>query len=153
MKARIVLALAMILIMVSSASVTADGATVPFRAYFVGPCNLVVCDAAYDCTYDISGGEGQATHLGTFDLVGLSVLSLGQGFPPYPYHSDQTFTAANGDQLFIVVDGAWDGTFVADFAITGGTGRVEGVTGGGAFWAWYDGTLGYAYFDGTLTKP
>ncbi len=153
MKARIVLTLAMILVLlvVSSASVAAKGATVPFRAYFLGPCDWVGCDAAGNCTYDISG-EGQATHLGEIDLVGQSLLGYGQGLP-YPYHSDQTFTAANGDQLFIVVDGTWDNGFTGTFSITGGTGRFEGVTGGGDFWAWYDGTLGGAYYDGALNKP
>lgn len=156
MKAKIVLALALILVllMASSASMAAKGVVAPFRAYVLGPCELVSCDENGVCTYNITG-EGRATHLGKIDMVGVSVLDTSQGLP-YPYFSDQTFTAANGDEFYISVVGTFTGDspqFLGTFEITGGTGRFEGVTGGGDFWAYYDGTLGSAYYDGMPNRP
>ena len=158
MKARIVLALALILVLLvaSSASVAAGGTTVPFRAYYHGGCQLLSFDPDTGvATYQV-WGSGDATHLGNSNWSGVTSFNVYQG-PPFPYWSDDiTFTAANGDQLFGTMEGtATPPDVQGTFAVTGGTGRFAGVTGSGTFWAWTDGSGSndHIWYAGTLTKP
>ena len=86
-------------------------------------------------------GSGTASHLGNSTIVG-TVQAVG----PASSCSDGfaarhmiTLTAANGDQLFLVVTddscqvapGVYEGT--GTYEITGGTGRFAGATGSGTF--------------------
>jgi hypothetical protein len=81
--------------------------------------------------------SGTATHLGMWTAVG-SVQ-----FTPDPYNPGRllssgaaTVTAANGDKLQFVVNGALDpstGTDMGPIRFIGGTGRFAGVSGGGDF--------------------
>jgi hypothetical protein len=157
MKARFVLALAMILVLIvaGSASVAADGAVVPFRASYHGGCQELDFDQETGIiTYQV-WGEGQATHLGMSDWSGVTHFNVYQD-PPLPYWSDNiTFTAANGDKLLGTMEGGITfPTVEGTFEITGGTGRFAGVTGSGTFWGWSDGTGSNddIYYEGTLTK-
>jgi hypothetical protein len=154
MKARIFLLVAMILVLVvaSGASAAAGGAVVPFKARYQTYPVVVGYDPDTNIqTMDIPG-HGQATHLGnsTFDCDSWVDLT---GDPPYHQWSIVELTAANGDQLYLTLDGTaiigqGDGTF----EITGGSGRFEGATGAGVYWVWLDADGFHCHFDGTLTK-
>lgn len=155
MKARIVLALAMVLILVGSASVAASGAEVPFYTSLevhpmpAGP----ITEPPYGFRLSVPG-EGQATHLGncTWDAVMRVYLDGSQD-------GDMKFTAANGDELLGTFmghgyrDSAGVSHFDGTYEFTGGTGRFWGATGEGDYWgaAVLNGD-GVLYFDGTLIK-
>ena len=75
-------------------------------------------------------GTGLATHLGLF-TADASLFPDGDG----KFSATATFTAANGDQLFLIAEGAFTSptSVVGTATITGGTGRFEGATGGADF--------------------
>jgi hypothetical protein len=154
MKARILLLLAIILVLVmaSGAPVAAGGAVVPFKArYQTYPVGVVYDPNTQIQTAEIPG-DGVATHLGNTTFDSDSWIDLSQG-PPYHQWCIAVFTAANGDQLYGTLDGTanighGDGTF----QITGGSGRFEGVTGAGVYWFWLDADGWHCHFDGMLTK-
>jgi hypothetical protein len=165
MKARIVLALALILVllMASSASVAATagdaatravGAAVPFEAIFHATCEQTGFDPETGiATYQVQG-EGWATHLRRSGLDAETAVNVYQG-PPYPYWGDFTITGANGDQIFGTVDGAFSYPWVTGtFEIIGGTGSYEGVIGAGVFRGWTDGTGSndWMHYKGTLIR-
>ena len=100
-------------------------------------------------------GTGTATHLGKFSALAYDNLSA------FPLISGiETFTAANGDEIYITQNGVaqdiGNGMLQGDFlsTITGGTGRFEGATGhyklqvlvsaiNGTGSATFDGTISY----------
>lgn len=64
-----------------------------------------------------------------------------------------TYTAANGDQLFVIWSGSGtangpDNTFSGPETITGGTGRFAGATGS----TWVSGTASFATMSGQFTS-
>jgi hypothetical protein len=73
--------------------------------------------------------EGEATHLGHYTLAGDFVVDVRFGTAT----GVATLTAANGDMLFLTMQGHAIPTdltkTVANYTITGGTGRFEGATG------------------------
>ena len=164
MKTRIFLVLAVFLILGLAGSTAAAAtddtmpfvtdASVPFTAYYETTCWWVEFDAA-----EVEG-EGLVTILRPRRPLELesayhaySWFNFDQG-PPYPYWSEVTWTFANGDQLFLTLDGvAIPGYFEGTFQITGGTGMLESVTGAGDWWALilneHDAEI---YFDGALTR-
>ena len=75
-------------------------------------------------------GTGHATHLGLF-TADASLFPDGDG----KFSATATFTAANGDQLFLIAEGAFTSptSVVGTATITGGTGRFEGATGDADF--------------------
>ena len=75
-------------------------------------------------------GTGHATHLGLF-TADASLFPHGDG----KFSATVTFTAANGDQLFLIAEGAFTSptSVVGTATITGGTGRFEGATGDADF--------------------
>jgi hypothetical protein len=89
----------------------------PFRAQLAGTETLYLPTGEVD-----TQGQGEATHLGKYKLVGHGFVNLetgeasGSGF----------LTAANGDQIFI--ESTLQGG-VSIMTFTGGTGRFEGATG------------------------
>ena len=111
---------------------------VPFYAVFEGTVGFTGPSSA------AFSGSGIATNLGKSEVQGIAAVLSGPapgcgtlgGFPAR--HTD-TVTAANGDQLYVVVDdvtcqiepGIYRG--VGTYHITGGTGRFAGATGYGAF--------------------
>jgi hypothetical protein len=154
MKARIVLLLAMILVVASSASVAASGPEVPFYASLQVHPTLAPDPIPGGFKLSVPG-EGQALHLGkcTWD-AGMWVYFTGS------QHGEMKFTAANGDQLVGIFDGygyrdnAGVSHFEGTYEFTDGTGRFRGATGEGRYWgaAVLNGD-GVLYFDGTLIKP
>ena len=128
--------------------------TVPFEANFIGEYKSFTenpeaeCGEPYFCRV-IVDFEGTATHLGkiygTFEFCACGPDDPDVEGPDQAYEGGvNTFTAANGDKLYIlsmgstVVEGRrpdhpeyvccwWQDTW----EITGGTGRFEGATGSG----------------------
>ena len=80
---------------------------------------------------NLTSAEGEATHLGHYTIVGVTVINVLAASAT----GNLTVTADNGDMLFVTLTGHALMPFslketVADFTITGGTGRFEGATGG-----------------------
>lgn len=159
-KTLLMLALAMVLAAASNASTvaTAAGAEVPFKAtYMMHPKPVGEINS---CIIQELPGEGNATHLGLSTFYSDAIACT----DTLTQAGDMLFTAANGDQLF----GGFAGSiaFSPDFLsvdfwgyywITGGTGRFEGVTGGGTYWGTaklglVGGDEGILYLDGVLNK-
>lgn len=94
-------------------------------------------------------GEGNATHLGLFNLA-LNYCTDGEN-PLGPILATQT--AANGDELYSVVVGSNPSVSSLDFLYYGGTGRFEDASGSITLFFTFD----YAnqtfsnYGDGTIT--
>lgn len=91
-------------------------------------------------------GSGTATHLGNWTNEG-PIFFDGSSGPPFPATGIVHFTAANGDQLDVLLVGTIDANLVATatYHIVGGTGRFAGASGHGDFAAApnSDGTLSY----------
>lgn len=156
MKKRILLVLAtiLILILVGSTAVAAEGATVPFRAAFqTFPVETGYADGIL--TMDIPG-EGWATHMGSSTLESTSYIHIPSFDDPPPYRQETygAIIAANGDRLSLamegeVVPGAGKGTWETT---DDSTGHFAGVTGTGKYWYKYDGEEWHLLFKGTLSK-
>jgi len=107
----------------------------------MGPVGTGDCITGWQ--YLVSG-TGHATHLGAF-TVQNTACCLG---PPYfqPVESLQgILTAANGDQIFTVVDHIYDGGDLGDvyhYHILMGNGRFEGALGYIDMWGLIDYDLG-----------
>jgi len=82
-------------------------------------------------------GSGTATHLGMWTTVGTVQFTPDPSNPGRILSSAlATVTAANGDKLQFVVNGALDpatGVDTGPMQFVGGTGRFAGVSGGGNF--------------------
>jgi hypothetical protein len=79
--------------------------------------------------HEITIAKGEATHIGRYTLAGDFVVDVRSGTATGVF----TLTAANGDKLFLDMTGhsvpADLTKTVANFTISGGTGRFEGATG------------------------
>lgn len=127
--------------------------TVPFKANFIGTYTDLIfsdptCDESYFCRVFVDY-TGTATHLGkingSFEFCACGPDDPATEEADYKYEGGETtFTAANGDKLFLLSEGSrvvvgslpehpeyvieyWRDNFI----ITGGTGRFEGATGSG----------------------
>lgn len=94
-------------------------------------------DGAFDVT-----GAGEGTHLGHFTVSGIQTLQ--PGMPP-TFEGHVTFSAADGDELYVTVTGIMTSAppnpaGAGGYEITGGSGRFEGASGEGAFSADAEGT-------------
>jgi hypothetical protein len=91
-------------------------------------------------------GNGTATHLGDWTNGGL-IFFDGSSGPPFAATGIAHFTAANGDQLDVLLIGTIDTSLVATatYHMVGGTGRFANASGHGDFAAAPnpDGTLSY----------
>jgi hypothetical protein len=91
-------------------------------------------------------GNGTATHLGKWTEIGM-IFFDGSNGPPFPATAIAHFTAADGDQMDVLMTGTIDASLVATatFHIVGGTGRFADASGHGDFAASPnpDGTLSY----------
>jgi hypothetical protein len=78
-------------------------------------------------SYTRVAGEGQATQLGRFAVTAYVAVTLATGIA----HGVSMLTAANGDQLFLIMSGhGIDATHGhGTFTVVGGTGRFQGATG------------------------
>ena len=127
--------------------------TLPFKADFLGEYSNVIypdpeCGPTYYCRVFVDY-EGTATHLGKI-YGSFEFCACGPDDPAVEGQDNQyaggetTFTAANGDKLFLMTEGStvvqgkrpdhpeyvtswWQDNWV----ITGGTGRFEGASGSG----------------------
>jgi hypothetical protein len=93
--------------------------------------------------------SGQATHLGHFTREEYAYLGADGSVV-----GTITFTAADGDQLWVVIDGGFVSAtdVVGRYIITGGTGRFRAATGEAAFWAYTpDFVYAEVVFEGTLS--
>ena len=100
---------------------------VPFKGVEVGDITGVAFDFPFATL--LQTAEGEATHLGHYTLTGDFVVDVRFGTATGVF----TLTAANGDKLFLNMEGHAVPTdltkTVANFTVTGGTGRFEGATG------------------------
>jgi hypothetical protein len=119
--------------------------SVPFKGQFTLTINFAT---------GLVVGNGTASHLGKFDALGHDDLSA------FPFiTSTETFTAANGDELYItqqgmaqdIGNGMLSGEL--DATITGGTGRFAGATGSYQLHVLVNAIqgTGNATFDGTIS--
>jgi len=98
-------------------------------------------------------GSGHATHLGNYTEVGHADIT-GDDPTALQVTGWAILTAANGDELWVVIDGQFNfltGTITAEDSYVGGTGRFADATGSGSLVAQFqpDGTIAVAV-DGTL---
>lgn len=83
----------------------------------------------------IPTGSGTATHLGQWTVVG-NVKYTPDSEGVLRSSGEATITAANGDKLYVQINGILDpiaGVDQGTFYFVGGTGRFEGVTGSANF--------------------
>ena len=138
----IVLAIVLVLTLASGAWISASAGDpgVPFKAYYP-----VWADAMFDpscgCIQQefTPGGKGLASHMGVSLFEGKAQAWAVPG-QPIIQKGDGTLKAANGDTITVHYEGTavvTDGGLhiVTDglYEVTGGTGRFEDVTGGGAY--------------------
>lgn len=100
---------------------------VRFKGQSGGVATTVGFDPGTGTVYVRAEGKGNATHLGSFEIVGDSRINIFTG----TVEGTWTLTAANGDILLATMEGfGIDPTHGAGhFTIVGGTGRFEGATG------------------------
>ena len=85
----------------------------------------------------VVSASGRATHLGLFTEAGQVNFVPDSNDPTRVLATgNATFTAANGDDLELLIDGSLDlttGVATGVFTFVGGTGRFEGASGTGNF--------------------
>jgi hypothetical protein len=103
------------------------GDQVPYKAAETGVITHVSFQFPLETKSAVAAGK--AAHLGEYTLMGEFVVDVRFGTATGTY----TMMAANGDMLFLAMDAHSDPTdptkTIANFTITGGTGRFEGATG------------------------
>jgi len=105
--------------------------TVAKQVSFKGRSGGVITTVGFDpvklIAYTHVEGKGQATSLGNFTVTGDSAVYVATGV----VQGNWQLTAANGDVLFVTMEGSGiDPTHGSGlFTIVGGTGRFEGATG------------------------
>jgi hypothetical protein len=101
--------------------------SVPFKGKSSGVNETVGFDPVAGVAFGHLEGEGQATHLGSFTVTADVAVNVATGIPQGTW----TFTAANGDELFMDMTGHGidDHHGLGQFTVTGGTGRFEGAGG------------------------
>jgi hypothetical protein len=118
--------LAVVLAALALSGPAAAGAEKPFKGRSSGVVREMGFDPLTVTVYTRLEGEGQATHLGRFTVTADIAIVIGAGV-----HGTGTLTAANGDQLFLTMEG--DGIDpihgLGEFTVVGGTGRFEGASG------------------------
>jgi hypothetical protein len=108
-------------------SVTA-GQQVPFKAQGSGVVTITGPGPSPPyLTWSVIGERYVGTHLGRYTPAGGGLLNAATG----AWTGDFTWTAANGDKLFVTAVGQFLDLFhwVGDYTIVGGTGRFHGATG------------------------
>jgi len=130
--------------------------TVPFQATIdTAPAPVGFCGPT--CLELTIPGTGTASHMGRAGMVGLTqidVATLGQT-------GTATLTAADGSSLDMSFTGTFapgpagpsDSTFGGTWTATGGTGRFDGVSGGGTYNGSASGPVGILFLNGSLSNP
>ena len=118
---------------------------VPYKGQEVGAVSKGAFQFPF--AHQSTAAEGEATHVGHYTLIGNFVVDVRFGTATGVF----TLTAANGDMLFLDMEGHAVPTdltkTVANFTVTGGTGRFEGATGS------YTAHNQLAFFVGTSPNP
>jgi hypothetical protein len=119
--------LAVLAALMLGGSAMAAAKQVPFKGRSSGVVTTVGVDLEAMIAHTHVQGEGQATHLGHFTVSGDVDLDLVTGLPEGTW----TLTAANGDMLFLAMDGHGIDPLhgFGAFTMVGGTGRFEGASG------------------------
>ena len=130
--------------------------TVPFQATIdTAPAPVGFCGQT--CLELTIPGNGTASHMGSVAMVGLTqinVATLGQT-------GTSTLTAADGSSLDMSFTGSFtpgpagpsDSSFGGTWTATGGTGRFDGVSGGGTYNGTASGPVGILFLNGSLSNP
>ncbi len=167
MKLRNISLIGLILALLLSASITtfgsAQGAEVPFHAYYPVYASMVY-DTNCNCNVQefTPGGYSDVMHLGESMFYGDAKVFLPPPPPPVQKGTGRLI-AANGDELYVYYEGVVTplvdkpGHVFSDgwFEFRGGSGRFEGASGGGTYHVfahvhpnpeapnglWFDGTL------------
>ena len=106
----------------------------PFALNGTGVATLVTDEAGH-LIGAIPTGSGTATHLGQWTVSGKVAYTPDNNGVLHS-SGEATLTAANGDKLFIQIDGILDPVAAVDqgtFYFVGGTGRFEGASGSSNF--------------------
>lgn len=106
----------------------------PFALNGLGVSTFIT-DSAGNIIGANATGSGTATHLGRWTVNG-GVVTFTPGNGGLQSHGEATITAANGDTLNMILDGALNlNTFTDQGVIQfgGGTGRFAGASGTGAY--------------------
>ena len=101
----------------------------PFALNGSGVAAFITDDAGNIIGANVTA-SGTATHLGRWTTVGTVTFTPDNGV--LRSHAEVTLTAANGDKLESVLDGALDPATGTDHGIlrfVGGTGRFQGASG------------------------
>ena len=101
---------------------------VPFKGTSSGIVTTVGFDPVAGIVYVRSDGQGEATHLGRFTVVGYVAIDVVSG----GVQGIVTLTAANGDMLVLALvggPGIDPAQGIGTFTIVDGTGRFQGATG------------------------
>ena len=103
------------------------GDEVPYKGKEVGAVTKEAFQFPFSQNSTVA--EGEATYIGHYTLTGNFVVDVRSGTATGVF----TLIAANGDMLFLDMEGHTVPTdltkTVANFTVTGGTGRFEGATG------------------------
>jgi len=103
------------------------GDEVPYKGKEVGAITKGAFQFPF--SHQSTAAEGEATYIGHYTLTGNFVVDVRFGTATGVF----TLIAANGDMLFLDMEGHTVPTdltkTVANFTVTGGTGRFEGATG------------------------
>ena len=159
MSKRISIALAIVLVLALTSGVwlsaSAHGAVVPFKGYYIAHPKVIGVDSS-GCLIQQMTGEGDATHLGTSTWVSDALSCPAT----WEQTGDITFSAANGDELWMSFSGTFsfdpsgNAIFQGEYTITGGTGRLADSGGTGEYRGMaIPNSVGEISFDGTLEKP
>jgi hypothetical protein len=110
-----------------SGSTMAAGQPAPFKGRSSGVVIAAGFDPVAGIAYTHVEGQGQATHLGRFTVTGDTTVDVATGNA----RGTWTLTAANGDMLFLTMEGnGIDPTHgVGTFTVVSGTGRFQGASG------------------------
>ena len=138
------------------------GEQVPFKGQSSGQISTVGFDPVQGIVSTHEVGQGEATHLGRFTVVGDASVYIFT--PNFIVTGTFTFTAANGDKLFAILSAhaGVDPTHgEGTITIVSGTGRFQGATGSFQVittFAVDPGTVpvvafSYLFYNGTISAP
>jgi len=116
------------------ATIPASAVERPFALNGAGQATLITDESGFPIGA-IPTGAGTATHLGQWTVTG-NVQYTPDSNGVLHSSGNATIVAANGDKLFVTIDGILDLNAGADqgtFYFVGGTGRFDGVSGSANF--------------------
>ena len=123
----------MLMLVLLVATIPASATERPFALKGAGVATLIVDEAGH-LIGATPTGSGTATHLGQWTVSGNVKYTLTDGV--LKSSGDATLVAADGDKLYIQIDGILDPVAAIDqgiFHFVGGTGRFANATGDANF--------------------